>query len=65
MTRMERLYERRGEKQMRVWKIIIATIGVGLGVVVFNLNLVFAPILMLIVSLTGIVISIIMSLLGK
>lgn len=66
ITRMKRLYEKReGEKQMRVWKIIAATILTGFGVIVFNLNPVLAPILMLMTSLIGIVISIIMNLLGK
>jgi len=65
MTRTKRLYEKReGEKQMRVWKIIAATILTGFAVIVF-LNPVLAPILMLMTSLIGIVISIIMNLLGK
>lgn len=64
-TRMKRLYEKReGEKQMRVWKIIAATILTGFAVIVF-LNPVLAPVLMLMTSLIGIVISIIMNLLGK
>ena len=65
MTRMKRFYEKReGEKQMRVWKIIAATILTGFAVIVF-LNPVLAPVLMLMTSLIGIVISIIMNLLGK
>lgn len=65
ITRMKRLYEKReGEKQMRVWKIIAATILIGFAVIVF-LNPVLAPVLMLMTSLIGIVISIIMNLLGK
>ena len=50
---------------MRAWKIIAATILTGFGVIVFNLNPVLAPVLMLMTSLIGIVISIIMNLLGK